>query len=108
MRRIVSALLTVLVVFVVMAGVANATDQSKFDSLIEKYATVDDQFVKFSPKAACVCQEGTFVNFPGILIRNTAGGQFAPSTYCMIPFFDDVTGDLQSATFCAVFVILTK
>jgi hypothetical protein len=49
-------LLSLSAVVIMTFGIAGATDKSKFDSLIGKYAAdaEDAGFDKFSPKAGCV------------------------------------------------------
>jgi len=99
------AILLGIVSSVAMLDSAHATDRTKFESLIGKFAAdfpgdVDFEG-HFNPKSACVCQPGG-ANTVGILVRDSG------LVSCILPSFNS-QGRFDGFTPCAdPYVVLTK
>jgi hypothetical protein len=101
MNRIAIALLLGLSFVACVVCPAMATDETKFDNLIEKYAP--ESFNPFKPKGACVCLNATLnTNRPGFLER-----LFGGNIGCSIPTFDS-SGTFVGSTQCSPYAVLAR
>jgi hypothetical protein len=98
MRRFVTAVLLGMVLVAVPSAVF-ATDEEKFNNLIEKSApNVFSLLDSFKPKFGCAC---TPANTPGVLASN------AGLVACFLPIFT-ANGEITNFSACTTYVVLPK
>jgi hypothetical protein len=98
-RILLSATLAVGFLAALPSSSPAATDQSKFDKLIAKYAVPDDP-PGIAPKAGCVCNVD---NLPGFVVKDVNSG----TIYCQKPHYTP-EGVQDGGSLCGRFTILGR
>lgn len=95
------ALLAAFSLFALTTSAALASDKTRFENLLRKYAR-DDLFQSFSPKGACVCMNTTSPNAGGVLITDSTNRVF-----CGLPTFSP-EGNFNTLFQCNTFEVISK
>lgn len=87
-----------------------ATDQQQFDKRVARYGVQ----LGGQPKGLCLCQDdGSRDRGVGFLLRGTGDPGLDPGNMmiqlsCLVPVFDELTGEQKAQTFCERFVPLAR